>query len=70
MLASFPASMLNQKSSNLGILNRFKLDPSRSSLPAEREEGARRPRILGHSWRMKAVGTTPADASYAARRRL
>src|SRR5258708_14312714 len=30
MLASFPASMLNQKPSDLGILNRFKLDPSRS----------------------------------------
>jgi hypothetical protein len=33
MLASFPASMLNQKLSDLGILNRFKLDPSRSSVP-------------------------------------
>jgi hypothetical protein len=33
MLASFPASMLNQKPSDLGILNRFKLDPSRSSRP-------------------------------------
>ena len=32
MLASFPASMLNQKPSDLGILNRLKLDPSRSSL--------------------------------------
>jgi hypothetical protein len=31
MLASFPASMLNQKPSDLGILNRFKLGPSRSS---------------------------------------
>jgi hypothetical protein len=31
MLASFPASMLNQKRPDLGILNRFKLDPSRSS---------------------------------------
>ena len=31
MLASFPASMLNQKPSDLGILNRFKLDPSRSA---------------------------------------
>ena len=31
MLASFPASMLNQKPSDLGILNRLKLDPSRSS---------------------------------------
>jgi hypothetical protein len=31
MLASFPASTLNQKPSDLGILNRFKLDPSRSS---------------------------------------
>jgi hypothetical protein len=30
MLASFPASMLNQKPSDLGIPNRFKLDPSRS----------------------------------------
>jgi hypothetical protein len=30
MLASFPASMLNQMPSDLGILNRFKLDPSRS----------------------------------------
>jgi SAM-dependent methyltransferase len=29
MLASFPASMLNQKPSDSGILNRFKLDPSR-----------------------------------------
>jgi hypothetical protein len=32
MLASFPASMLNQKPSDLGIPSRFKLDPSRSSL--------------------------------------
>ena len=31
MLASFPASMLNQNPSDLGIPNRFKLDPSRSS---------------------------------------
>jgi hypothetical protein len=30
MLASFPVSMLNQKPSDLGIPNRFKLDPSRS----------------------------------------
>jgi hypothetical protein len=30
MLASFPVSMLNQKPSDLGILNRFKLVPSRS----------------------------------------
>ena len=33
MLASFPASMLNQKPADLGILNRFKLDPYRSSDP-------------------------------------
>jgi len=32
MLASFPASMLNQNTPDLGILNRLKLDPSRSSL--------------------------------------
>jgi hypothetical protein len=31
MPASFPASMLNQNPSDLGILNRFSLDPSRSS---------------------------------------
>ena len=31
MLASFPASMLNQNHPDLGILNRFKLNPSRSS---------------------------------------
>jgi hypothetical protein len=31
MLASFPASMLNQKRSDLGILNRFSLNPSRFS---------------------------------------
>ena len=31
MLASFQASMLKQKPSDLGILNRFKLNPSRSS---------------------------------------
>jgi hypothetical protein len=30
MLASLPVSMLNQKPSDLGIPNRFKLDPSRS----------------------------------------
>ena len=33
MLASFPASMLNQNTPDLGILNRLKLDPSRSSMP-------------------------------------
>ena len=32
MLASFPASMLNQNLPDLGILDRFKLKPSRSSL--------------------------------------
>jgi hypothetical protein len=32
MPASFPASMLNQNPSDLGILNRFSLDPSRSSV--------------------------------------
>lgn len=32
MLASIPASMLNQKPSDLGIPNRFKLDPSGSSV--------------------------------------
>src|SRR5882757_6315946 len=32
MLASFPASMLNQKRPDLGIPNRFKLEPSRSSV--------------------------------------
>jgi hypothetical protein len=31
MLASFPASMVNQNRSDLGILNRFNLTPSRSS---------------------------------------
>jgi hypothetical protein len=30
MLASLPASMLNQNRPDLGILNRFNLDPSRS----------------------------------------
>jgi hypothetical protein len=30
MLASFPASMVNQNRSDLGILNRFNLTPSRS----------------------------------------
>ena len=34
MLASFPASMLNQKPSDLGTLDQFKLYPSRSSAPA------------------------------------
>jgi hypothetical protein len=37
MLASFPASMLNQKPSDLGILNRLKLDPSRSRIRRPRE---------------------------------
>jgi hypothetical protein len=36
MLASLPASMLNQNHSDLGIPNRFKLDPSRSSASAAR----------------------------------
>jgi hypothetical protein len=31
MLASFPASMVNQKPGDLGIPNRFKLNSSRSS---------------------------------------
>jgi hypothetical protein len=30
MLASFPASMVNQNRSDLGILNRFNITPSRS----------------------------------------
>ena len=40
MLASFPASMLNQKPSDLGILNQFKLDPSRSR-PIKQTNSAR-----------------------------
>src|ERR1700691_11731 len=40
MLASFPASMLNQKPSDLGIPNRFKLDPSRSSASKEQSPGS------------------------------
>jgi Ser/Thr protein kinase RdoA (MazF antagonist) len=35
MLASFPASMLNQKPSDLGTLDRFKLYPSRSRSDAD-----------------------------------
>jgi uncharacterized membrane protein HdeD (DUF308 family) len=35
MLASRPASMFNQNRSDLGILNRFNLDPSRSSRAIE-----------------------------------
>jgi hypothetical protein len=31
MLASFPASMVNQNRSDLGILNRFNITPSRFS---------------------------------------
>jgi hypothetical protein len=38
MLASFPVSMLNQKPSDLGIPNRFKLDPSRSRVSAAKNE--------------------------------
>jgi hypothetical protein len=34
MLASFPASMVNQKSTDLGIPNRFKLISSRFSVEA------------------------------------
>ena len=33
MLASFPASMVNQKQTDLGIPNRFNLTPSRFSSP-------------------------------------
>jgi hypothetical protein len=33
MLASFPASMVNQKSTDLGIPDRFSLNSSRSSKP-------------------------------------
>jgi hypothetical protein len=36
MLASFPASMLNQNQPDLGILYRFRLDPSRSSVGTSR----------------------------------
>jgi len=32
MLASFPASIVNQNRSDLGILNRFNITPSRSSM--------------------------------------
>jgi hypothetical protein len=37
MLASFPASMVNQNRSDLGILNRFNLTPSRSRAADRRE---------------------------------
>ena len=43
MLASFPASMLNQNRSDLGILNRFNLDPSRASGPITLRSGPSRP---------------------------
>jgi len=41
MLASFPASMLNQKIPDLGILNRFKLEPSRSRCEVLIEQASR-----------------------------
>jgi hypothetical protein len=34
MLASIPASMMNQKSADLGIPNRFRLNSSRFSFPS------------------------------------
>jgi len=36
MLASIPASMVNQKPADLGIPNRFKLNSSRSSVYSDR----------------------------------
>jgi hypothetical protein len=38
MLASFPASMVNQKRTDLGIPNRFNLSPSCSNLHRQRME--------------------------------
>src|SRR5665647_1315408 len=40
MLASFPASMLNQNSPDLGIPNRIDLKASRSSVPERTDEGS------------------------------
>ena len=49
MLASFPASMLNQKHSDLGIPNRFRLDPSRSSARSGlRRRGSDAPASTGY----------------------
>jgi hypothetical protein len=55
MLASFPASMLNQKPSDLGILNRLKLDPSRSRL-LQREERSRAPQARPETVSFEANG--------------
>jgi hypothetical protein len=42
MLASFPASMVNQMPTDLGIPNRFKLTPSRFSAFCARDHRCRR----------------------------
>ena len=48
MLASFPASMVNQISADLGIPNRFRLNSSRSSeVAAARERIAELERKIG-----------------------
>lgn len=47
MLAYLPVSMLNQKTSDYGIPNRFKLDPSRSG-EIPRKKAQRRSSKLAH----------------------
>ena len=65
MLASFPASMLNQKPSDLGILNRFKLDPSRSRLAAPGSPAVGPPvaSAMGYSAFGRAKHGVPSQAS-------
>ena len=60
MLASNPASMVNQNPTDLGIPNRFNLSPSRFSVGAS---GSVRYCRLGdqHNFRVKSAGLTPAD---------
>ena len=58
MLASCPVSMLNQKPSDLGIPNRFKLDPSRSSRDFRQRRG---PPNLAEALTSPSDGRNPAS---------
>jgi hypothetical protein len=65
MLASFPASMVKQKSTDLGIPNRFKLKSSRFSGPVAADRPSTPAPMVQPAWVELALARAPADVGAA-----